>query len=200
VKFLALALLVLLAPRADIRFEREGLRVGEALVQGEVLELKGAGAATFLASGSSVESLTAALEIELAAGRSLTLEPGLRVTREEGGYRFAAHGSRKIRFEAAGESVVAVAPVVVSTTAEGWRIGERSLAGGALRAGLQNQDDTKENLDRMLQAKERMKPGGVSKLSSRSSRMFRGDPLTGGQAVNSISVRTIPQVSPSGAP
>ena len=62
-KLLAIAALTaLLAPKADVRFEADGLRVDGALVTGTVLELKSAGASALLASGSSVEALTSSLE------------------------------------------------------------------------------------------------------------------------------------------
>jgi hypothetical protein len=95
---------------------------------------------------------------------------------------------------------VAAGPVRVTPTPEGWKVGDLAVEGTSLRAGLQGQDDTKDNLDRMLQAKEKMNTGGVPKLSTRTARRFHGSPLTGGQAADSINVRLIPQVSPSGAP
>ena len=91
-----LAAIVLGAPRGDVRFEAEGVRVGGALIRGAVLELQGAGAASVLASGSSLEALSAAVDVEVASGRTLILEPGVRVTRAEDSYRFGAHGHRKI--------------------------------------------------------------------------------------------------------
>jgi hypothetical protein len=198
VKILALASLVLLAPRADVRFERDGVRVGESVLRGGLLELQGAGGVTFLASGSSVEALATAVEVEVAPDRRLVLEPGLRVTREEAGYRVAAHADRKIRFEAGAERLLIAGPVRIATTAEGWKIGDASLAGVSLKAGLQ-QDDTKDNLDRMLQAKDRMATS-PAKPTTKMPRLFRGDPMTGAQAADSLSVRTLIQVSPSGAP
>ena len=196
-KFLALAAVMLLAPGAAVRVERDGIRVGESLVQGPALELRGDGASAVLASGSSVEALAAGLEVEIAPGRLLTLEPGLRVTRRDGGIRLAAHGSRRIRFAAAGTSLVVEAPVDLATTAEGWIVGDATIPGAALRASLQ-QDDPTENLNRMLQAKEKMTVQGSKQ--GRWVRLYRGDVLSGAQAADSISVRTITQLTPSGAP
>ncbi len=199
-KLLAVAALVLLAPRADVRFEQDGVRVGDALIQGSVLELKGAGAASLLASGSCVEALVAPLDVEVASGKSLIVEPGLRLNREDDGYRLSAHGHRKIRLEASGARLLAEGPIRVVATEKGWIVGETTLAGASLRAGLQGQDDASQNLDRMLQAKEKMSTSGIPKLSSRAARLFRGDPLAGGEAADSVTVRLITQVSPSGAP
>jgi hypothetical protein len=193
VKFLALSALVLLAP--GVRLEKDGVRIGDALVQGEVLELRG----TILASGSSIEALAFGLEVEVAAGRTLTLDPGLRLTRTDGGCRLAGHDRREIRFASEGATFLASGPVEVVVTPEGWRVGDRALAGGALRAGLGQ--DEESNLDRMLKDKERMRAAaGVPRLSTRTSRRYRGNPLTSGNAAESVSVRQIFQVSPSGAP
>jgi hypothetical protein len=200
VKSLALAALVLLAPKADIRFETDGLRVGDALVKGNVLELKGVGSAVLLASGSSVEALASSLEIDLAAERTLALEPGIRVARVDGGYRFTAHRNGAIRFSASDESIAVPGPALVAVTAEGWQVGDRKLAGRKLQAGLPTQDDAESNLDKMLKSKDKMQGAGVPKLSTRTNRLFRGDPLASGQAANGVSLRQIPRVSPDAAP
>jgi hypothetical protein len=201
VKLLALAALAaLLAPAADIRFEADGLRVDGALVQGRVLELKGTGSAALLASGSSVEALTSSLEIALAPERMLVLDPGLRVTREEVGYRFVSHQNRRIRFSD-GEVAVSVAgSVLVAATPEGWQIGDRSITGTRLHAGVQGQDDSDANLDRMLKSKEKMQGAGVPKLGTRIVRRYHGDPLTSANAAGSVAVRQIGRVTPDGAP
>lgn len=200
-KLLALAAVAaLLAPPADIRFEADGLCVDGALVQGRVLELKGTGSAALLASGASVEALTSSLEIGLAPDRTLVLNPGIRVTREEGGYRFVSHQNRGIRFSGAEAAVALPGSVLVSATAEGWRIGDRQVAGNRLEAGVQGQDDSDANLDRMLKSKEKMQGAGVPKLGNRIVRLYRGDPLTSGNAAGSVAVRQIGRVTPDGAP
>jgi hypothetical protein len=201
VKLLALATLALLAPagKPDVRFESDGIRIGDALVQGTVLELRGSGAAALLASGSSIEALAACIEVEAAPGRMFTLEPGIRVTRVEGGFRFSTHEHRRIRFAASGGAVTADSPAVLAASAEGWTLGDQKIAGLALRAGVEKQDE-ESNLERMKKSADQLRSGAVPKLSSRQNRLFRGNPLDGGQAVNSTSIRTIPQVSPSGAP
>jgi hypothetical protein len=199
VKLLAIATLAFLAPRPDVRFESGGVRIGDALVQGTVLELQRSGSATMLASGSSIEALSACVDVEAAPERIFTLEPGIRVTRVEGGYRFSTHEHRRIRFEAPGGAIAAESPVVVAASAEGWTLGDQKVAGPALRAGVEKQDE-ESNLERMKKSADQVRSGAVPKLSSRQNRLFRGNPLDGAEAVNSTSIRTIPQVSPSGAP
>lgn len=196
-KFFALAAVVLLAP--GVRFEKDGVRIGDALVQGEVLELHGTPAGALLASGSSIEPLSSSLELQLGAERTLTLDPGLRVARTDAGCRIMTHDRRAVRFVASGETFLADAPVEVAVTADGWLVGDRVLTGAALRAGLGRQDE-ESNLERMLKEKDKMRPTGVPRLSTRHHRRYRGSPTTNGNAADSISVRQIPQVSPSGAP
>ena len=200
-KFLALAALAaLLAPEADVRFEADGLRVDGALVTGRVLELKGAGSSALLASGSSVEALTSSLEIRLTADRTLVLEPGLRVARAEGGYLFTSHRPGTIRFRASEESVAVAGPVRVAATPEGWQIGDRTLAGARLQAGVPGQDDAESNLNKMMKSKEKMQTGGPPKPGNRNFRLYPGDPLTSANASGSVAVRQIQRVTPDGAP
>jgi hypothetical protein len=201
VKLLALAAVVLLAPDADVRFEPEGVRIGGALVQGAVVELQSAGALAMLASGSSFESLSSAVDVRLSASRSVRLEPGVRVARAGDAFRFSTHDGRKIRFASAGGAQLLESPVLVAATESGWDLGGLAVDGPSLLAGLQNQDDTDANLDRMKQSAQRVKQqGGVPKLSSRMFRRWHGSPLTGGEATDSVSVRQIHQISPTGTP
>lgn len=200
-KILLASLLLCLGMSPSLRFENDGVRVGAALVRGDLLELRGDGGSTFLVSGSALESLSADLPVQLAENRPLFLEPGIRVTRADGAFLFSTHGSRKIRFTAKGETLSATGPVRVSLTAEGWEIGEGRLAGLELRAGLQQQDDVDRNLDRMQEESNKLRTGGVPKLSLRIVRRYLGgNPLDGTEAAGSVGVRLIGQISPSGAP
>ena len=194
-KLLALASLVLLVPGPDVRFEKDGIRVGDALVQGAVVELQNG----MLASGNSVEALASAIDIRVADGRTLTLEPGVRVARAAAGFRIGSHEGRSIRFATPEKSFLAAGPVEVAATAEGWTVGDVAVSGASLRVGLERQDE-ESNLDKMLKDKEKMRGTGTPRPTTRTTRLFRGDPTTQGQAANSISVRMIPQVTPSGAP
>jgi len=122
------------------------------------------------------------------------------VTRTGEGYRFSAHRTGPIQFSVSKETVSLDAPVAVSVTAEGWRIGDRSFVGSTLRAGVQNQDDAQKNLDQMLKSKDKAQTPGVPKLSSRTARLFHGDPLMSADAAGSVAVRQILRVTPDGAP
>lgn len=196
-KLTALAALVLAG--TDVRLETAGVRIGDALVQGQVLEVRSSAAGALLASGSSIEPLASSLDVQISAERTLTLEPGVRVTRTEGGCRISTHDARPIRLAAADETFLASGPVEVVVTADGWLVGDRAIAGAALRAGLGRQDE-ESNLNKMLQEKDKMRGTTVPRLSTRTHRRYRGNPLTNSNAADSVSVRQITQISPSGAP
>jgi hypothetical protein len=200
VKLAVLAVLALLPPTPEIRFDADGLRVDGAVVTGRVLELKSAGSALLLASGSSVEALAPSLEIELAADRTLVLEPGIRVDRGEGGYRFAAHRSGPLRFSSSTESIAVAGPVTVAVTVEGWKVGERNLVGHRLQASVQTQDDAETTIAKLQQGKEKKPVFGPPKPVVRKFRLFHDDPLIAGNAAGSVVIRLIGRVSPDGAP
>jgi hypothetical protein len=85
------ALLLALAPRAEIRVEADGVRLGAELVTAPALSLKEAGKQPVLVSRSAVESLSSALSVEVA-GRGLLLEPGVRLSRTGENYVLSTHG------------------------------------------------------------------------------------------------------------
>ena len=198
-KVLAAAALILLAPKPGVRFDAEGIRVGDVLVQGTVLELKDLGHQSLLASGSSLEPLAASVDVEVAADRVVTLEPGVRVSRAEGGVRFSTHGTRKVRFATSEGTLTLESPVLAAATAEGWMVGDRKLTGAQLRVSTETQDED-ANLDQMKRSADKIRTGGVPRLSTRHTRLYWGNPLDPANAANSINVRLIPQISPAGIP
>jgi hypothetical protein len=139
-----------------VRFTAEGLRIGDTLVQGAILELKSEGGTAMLASGASVEPLVSPLEIEVAIGRSLIVDPGLRAGRVDGAVQLSSHGGRKILIMAGERELMVVSPAKVVPIAEGWRIGEEQVGGGTLHARLQSQDDVDKALKKLQALKEQM--------------------------------------------
>ena len=200
-KLAVLALLSLLVPKADLRFDADGLRVDGALVKGEVLELKSAGSSLLLASGSSVETLAPSLEIDLGADRTLVLDPGIRVSRAEGGYRFAAHRSGSLRFSSSKESIAVDGPVTVTISAEGWTVGDRSLMGHKLQASVAVGEDREAAIAMQAQNKDKVQiPGMPKQPGPKKYRLYWDDPLIVGNAASSVVFRQIGRVSPDGAP
>ena len=205
--FLALFTPVLPLTRATedspvVRFEKDGVRIGAAWIQGPVLGLMSTGTASLLASGTSIEALTTTLDVKLAPERRLTLEPGLRVTRVETGYRFSTHQGRKIHFKTGAACLVSESPAAVAVTVEGWTIADQKIAGAELRAGIQNQqDDSDTNLQRMKEASQRMNTDPGPAPSTRMTLIFQGgNPLIQSEAASSVILRIITQISPTGGP
>ena len=202
-KLIALASLLALAA-APVRFEAEGVRIGDTLVQGTVLELKGTETGALLASGSSVEPLTAALEIQVAEGRMLVLEPGLRATRADGGLTLASPAGRSIRFEAGDREIELASPAKVGVSDKGWTIGAETLEAASLRAVLK-QDDADKNLQKMRQQSQRSRQVAPRKGPSRQGggggmrRVFvGGDPIVSSEATDPQTLRVVGQLTPGG--
>jgi len=202
---LAAVLLGLLSSNPAVRFEQGGVRIGDALIEGAVLQLKDAGGQSLLVSGSVVEPLAAALEIETAPGRTLILEPGVRVQKKGEALVLSTHGRRKILVG----DLSLEAPVTLEPAAGGWKAGEAALGGAALRVRLQEQDPD-ANLDSLREAARKVQQAreGRSEPSRRTAaqrrvrprnrRVFGEDPVITAEVVGSPSLRFLTQFSPAG--
>src|SRR5688572_17894791 len=146
-------LLALVLAGADARIEPAGVRFGDVLFTGAVLELR-EGA---LVSGHAVEPLVAPLRVE-ASGLTLILEPGVRVARDVDGLRLSAHAPARLTVAGVvGESVL------VRRTASGWAVGETAVAGDvrvSLQAQPPKQDDPDAALRAMQESAKKMRESG----------------------------------------
>lgn len=117
----ALLLLLTVPPAAApaVRYEAQGIRVGAELVVGAPLALKTVDASTLLVSGAAVENLGAPLAVALDAAHQLTLEPGLRVVRQDAGFLLSTHGTSMV-LDAAGRALQAGASVAFTLTPAGF--------------------------------------------------------------------------------
>jgi len=143
---LSAALLMAAAPGAEVRFEADGVRVGDRLVEGAVLEFVDGSAGAFLVSGTCFEPLSAAMEISLAPGRSITVEPGVRVKRIEAGFQLTAHGDARVRLATDSGEIILPTPVTISWNEQGWVLSDGTvLPFSSLNAGslAPLQDDKK---------------------------------------------------------
>ncbi len=183
--------LALLLAGGDARFEAAGVRIGDLLVSGDVLELR-TGA---LVSGRVLEALAAPLRVEAGDGLVLVLEPGVRAAREAGGIRLSAHAPARLRVaEAVGENVL------VERTADGWAVAGRALAGD-VRVSLQGQQDDPDALlrrgepaaQKMRESSQRVRPPALRRVFP------GGSPFVGGQAADSHAIRQLAQLSLSGS-
>ncbi len=199
----ALIALCLLSSAPAVRFEPDGVRMGDVLVQGAVLQLKDAGGVSVLVSGSVVEPLAAELEIEAAPSRTLILEPGIRAQKKGDEVVLSTHGRRRILLG----DLALESPVSLKPTADGWMAGEAALGAAALRVRRQGQDpDT--NLGSLREAARRVQQGregrpevrrAVQKrVRPRNRRVFSEDPTVTAEVVDSPTLRFLPLLSPAG--
>lgn len=194
---LAAIAMFILAAGPEVRFEADGVRVDGAVVQGAVLGFKETGAGALLVSGTTVEPLASAVEVTVAAGRMLTLEPGLRLSRAAEGFVIAAHGRRAVQVG----GLTLEAPVALSVTEKGWLVAGHALEGAlAFRlaaepspapAVLLPQETTTRRY-----GQDRTTRRYQPRTRPRLRRIFSEDPRPNAEAVDSSTVRFLPNVSP----
>ncbi len=183
-------LLALLLAGGEARFEADGVRLGDVLVRGEVLELR----AGVLVSGRVLEALVAPLRVDAGDGLVLILEPGVRAAREAGGILLSAHAPARLRVaEAVGERIL------VERSAAGWAVAGKPLAGD-VRISLQGQqEDPDAALRAMQESARKMREGSQRIRPSMRRRVFPGgSPFVGAQAADSHVVRQLAELSLSG--
>ena len=184
-------MLALLLAGGDARFEAAGVRLGEVLVTGGVLELR-AGA---LVSGRVLESLAAPLRVEDVDGLLLVLDPGVRAVREAGGIRLSAHAPAQLRAaEAVGETLF------VERTSTGWVLEGKAVTGELRVSQSTQQDDPDAALRAMQDSAKKMREASQRVRPPQRRRVFGGgSPLVGSQAADSQAVRMLAQLSLSGS-
>lgn len=201
---LALAAVALLAPGPDVRFEENGVRVGDGLVTGQILGLKESGPHLVLVSGSAVESLGTSLPVAVAPERTLLLEPGVRVSRTDKGYTLSTHGRRFVGLRAGELRLVLESPVALSITEKGWAFGEgRELEGATLAASLQ-QEQPDQDLESMKESARKIEQARTRRMTQertrprriRSRRVFGDDPSITAESIDTQTLRFLPNVSP----
>ena len=184
-------LLALLLTGAEARIEAGGVRFGDVLHTGALLELR-EGA---LVSGHVVEPLAAPLRVAVD-GLALTVEPGVRVARDVDGLRLSAHAPARLKVAGVvGESVL------VRRTAAGWAIGETPVA-GELRVSLQatQQDDPDAALRAMQESAKKMRESGNRVRKPMERRVFTGgNPDVAGEPASSQAIRQLVELSLSGS-
>lgn len=180
-------LLALLLTGADARFEPTGVRFGDVLVSGAVLELR-AGA---LVSGSVLEPMTEAVRLDAGAGLALILEPGVRAARVADGILLSVHAPARLRMSTGetGESVL------VAKTEAGWS------HTGEIRVSVKaQQDDPDAALRVMQEAAKKMRESSQRVRSPMNRRVFTsGNPFVGSEAAGSQAVRQLTELSLSGS-
>lgn len=196
---LALAICVLAVPAfagetSVARFDAAGLSLNGKTVDSSVLELRSHGDNALLASVRCVEPISGSLSVEMASGRMLTVEPGVRLERKAEGFRLSSAAGRKIRLSGAEGEISNAATVDFSVTAEGWMVGGVALKEASLKAALP-QTQEEESLLGRLRAKS--KNNNLKWANVKSYRVFsNGDIFVTYEATEGHSIRILLQVSP----
>lgn len=149
-----LAALAMLAgdARDPVAFEAGGVRVDGVLVSGTLPEVRG----LLLVSGSFVEPLAAPVAVAVAPGRSIVVEPGVRLSRVADGFELTAHLRKKVLVTAGPESFAVPCPAAVHPLEKGWSLGVgRPVLADSITVS-QAQDDADKNLKDLLKAKEKL--------------------------------------------
>jgi len=156
-----------------------------------------------LISRNSMESLTAVSTVSLDSGRSLNLEPGVRVTRDDHGYLLDARGVKKIEIATGADRFVLLSPARAQLTPEGWVVNGQALGSPSITARWLAQDDTDSNLKSMqesakkLKAKNDAKPANP-KTKLRLRRLYGDDPLPTAELFNSAAIQQLTHLSAIG--
>ena len=189
VRLTLMTILLALLLGGDARFEPAGVRFGDVLLTGPLLEVR-EGA---LVSGNALEPLAAPLRVDAGRGLTLTLDPGVRVARDVDGLRLSAHAPARLKVAG-----VVAESVLVRSTEAGWAVGETALTGD-VRVSLQatQQDDPDAALRAMQESARKMRESGDRVRKPILRRVFTGsNPDVAGQPASSQGLRPL---SPSGS-
>lgn len=198
------ALLLLALPAAPVRFESDGVRVGDEVVIGKTIGLKSAGQLPILVSGSAVENLSSTgRPLEIALGdKTVLLDVGIRLDRQGEGYRLATHGPA-FSLGAEGKSLAAQGAATFKVTDKGFDFGALgTLEGATLSATIASkaavQDPPQIEPPTTFRSRTRQQ-------STRPEVILRrifgsGDPLVNGEAADGHAIQMRVQVTPTGAP
>ncbi|MCC6741936.1 MAG: hypothetical protein IT452_23150 [Planctomycetia bacterium] len=198
------ALLAATAGIARVEFPASGVSVGGSAVTEDTLQLRDAGNGTVLASRNKVESLGGLVEVTVGDGRTVTLEPGARLSRDGETWVLSAHGGRPLDLRGNGSPVTVTTPALVRAVEGGWQVENAPriegsalhaapYAGdGAVAAGSEVPPDDLDEDTPLRSEREKKK----RKLNRR--RVFADDPQANAEAADEQALKRLLDVSPSG--
>jgi len=198
------ALFLLALPAAPVRFESDGVRVGDEVVTGKTIGLKSAGPLPILVSGSAVENLSSTgSALEVAIGdKTILLDVGIRLDRQGESYRLSSHGPA-FSLSADGRTLDAQGAAAFKISDKGFDFGALgTLEGSSLSAKIASkvavQDPPQPEPPTTLRGRTRSqtsRPDGIMR------RVFwNGDPTVTGEAADGHAIQMRVQVTPTGAP
>lgn len=197
------ALLLAILPGAAVRFESDGVRVGDEVVSEKAISLKSAGQLPILVSGSTVENLSStnqALEVAIAE-KTVLLDVGIRLDRQGEGYRLSTHGPA-FSVEAGGKTIAGRDAVSFKVTEKGFDFGAQGAFEGATltakiaaKALVQDPAAPPVDLSRRRRSSDQARPDGLMR------RVFaNGDPFLWSEAADGQAVRMLLHVTPTNLP
>lgn len=198
------ALLAATAGIAHVEFSASGVAVGGSAVTEETLQLRDAGDGTVLASRNKVESLGGLVEVAVGDGRTVTLEPGARLSRDGETWVLSAHGGRPLELRGSGSPVTVTSPAIVRAVEGGWQVENAPrLEGSALHAAPYSGSgavaaDSEVPPDGLNEDVELPPEREKKKRKLNRRRVFADDPFAGAEAADEQALKRLVDVSPSG--
>jgi hypothetical protein len=155
---------------------------------------------SLLAIKSSFEPLLDTATLSLENGRTLKLEPGVRVTQEGGGYSLATHDGKKLVIQTGADSLVLASPVVARLTDRGWELnGASPIETHSLLARRQNQDDADTNLKSMQEAAKKLKKSSQENQTKLRIRwLYSENPFASDETLNTAAIQQLTHISALG--
>jgi hypothetical protein len=188
---LAVAALLFAAPAAaPVRYEANGLRVGDELVSGAALQLKSVDASTLLVSASAVENLGAALDIALDATHAMSLQPGLRLERRAADFLLASHGPA---LAVDGLSLNGATSIAFTLTAKGFDFGALGTVEGSSFTARVAQGQ-----DGVISPERRALQGRLNRANVRHNVFRGGNPFVPNAGADREVFSNLAPISPDG--
>lgn len=198
------ALLAATATVSRVDFSASGVSVAGKPVTEQTLQLRSAGDGTVLASRDKVESLGGLIEVALDGGRTVTLEPGVRLARAGDGWLISAHAGRPMTLAGSGEAISVASPATVRPVDGGWKLGDGTIvAGAALKAGPAAPGDpmlvgTEVPPDGLQDAPRPRSEREKRKRKLGNRRLHVSDPMPTAEAADEEALEDVDDVSPAG--
>ena len=197
------ALLLAVLPGAAVRFESDGVRVGDEVVSEKAISLKSVGELPVLVSGTTVENLSSTNKaLEVAIGdKAVLLDVGIRLDRQGEAYRLSTHGPA-FSVESGGKSIAGQSPVSFKVTEKGFDFGAAgTLEGGSLAAKIEAKTLVQDPAPAPAQSSFRRARGPQNRPDGLMRRAFdyRG-PMVASEGADGQVLRMLGHVTPTNLP
>jgi hypothetical protein len=199
------AILLLTLPGAAVRFESDGVRVGDEVVTAKTIGLKTSGELPILVSASTLENLSSsgrALEVAVD-DKKVLLDVGIRMERQGEAYRLSTHGPA-FSVEAGGKSIQLEGAAAFKVTERGFDFGKQgTLEGSALAAKVETKtvsQDPATQTEPPQTFRNRIRQQSNRAMGIMQRVFANGDPTVMSEAADSQAIRMTLHVSPTGSP